>query len=212
MTLSLNVTARDARGKENKKVRESGIMPAIVYGPKNEPHAIGIKLTEFKKVFDAAGESTVITLTGLEKDIDVLIHEVDFDPLTTAPRHADFYAIDKNTKIRVHVPIEFVGEAPITKQGGAVTKVLHEIEVEALPMSLPSHITVDVSVLTAFDSQIHMRDITPIAGVEFLVEPDEVVVVASEVKEETEEVPTAIDMSAIEVEKKGKTEAEAEAE
>jgi len=212
MTLTLNVADRVIRGKGNKNLRVSGVMPAVVYGPKTEAHSISMKIAEFEKIFKKAGESTMISLAGLGKDMDVIIHDVDFDPLSGIPRHADFYVVDKNVKIRVEVQLEFVGEAPIVKEGGVVTKVLHEIEVEALPKDLPPHLTVDISTLTAFDSKIHLSDIVLPTGVVIHADMEEIVAVVSQIADEVEEAPAAIDMDAIEVEQKGKVEGDEEAQ
>src|SRR3989344_1323778 len=70
--------------------------------------------------------------------LDVLIHETGKDPITGEFIHADFYAVEKGKALRVSAPIVWVGEAPAIKLGGIVVKVLHELEVEALPQDLPS--------------------------------------------------------------------------
>jgi len=208
MTLSLTATPREQRGKKNAALRLGGEMPAVVYGAKHTAQSITLKIQDFEKVFKQAGESTIIALSGLGKDVDVLIHEVDVDPVTGAPRHADFYAIESGKALQIRVPIEFVGEAPALKLGAVITKVLHDIEIEALPKNLPQHITVDVLGLANFHDAIHVRDLVLPEGVTPLEDADEIVAVATEVKEEMDEAPATIDMSAIEVEKKGKTEAE----
>jgi large subunit ribosomal protein L25 len=210
MTLTLNATLRDARGKKNEALRTAGEMPAVVYGPKHEAQSIVINTRDFSKILKEAGESTIITLSGIGKDADVLIHDVDVDPVTGEVRHADLYAIESGKTLHLRVPIEFVGESPAVKQGAVVTKVLHDIEIEALPKDLPQHITVDVSVLANVHDMIHVKDLVLPTGVVVKEGPEEIVAVASEVKEEVDEAPTAIDMSAIEVEKKGKTETEEE--
>lgn len=211
MTLTLSASPRDARGKKNTALRERGEMPAIVYGPKHEAQSIVLKTNEFAKILKEAGESTIITLTGIGKDADVLIHEVDVDPVTGDLRHADLYAIESGKAIVLSVPIEFVGEAPAVKLGAVITKVIHEIEIEAMPKSLPQHITVDVTGLANIHDMIHVKDLVLPEGVSTKVSGEEIVAVATEVKEEVDEAPAVIDMSAIEVEKKGKTE-EASAE
>lgn len=206
MTLTLTASLREKRGKKNVSLRLAGEMPAVVYGPKHETQSITLNTHEFEKLFKQAGESTIIALSGLGKDIDVLVHEVDVDPVTGTARHADFYAIESGKMLRLEVPIEFVGESPAVKLGAVITKVLHDIEIEALPRNLPQHITVDVSVLANFQDMIHLRDLVLPEGVTALGEPEDIVAVATEVKEEVDEAPVAIDMDAIEVEKKGKTE------
>ncbi|MFM2374735.1 MAG: hypothetical protein RLZZ234_730 [Candidatus Parcubacteria bacterium] len=211
MTLTLNATLREARGKKNEALRSAGDMPAVVYGPKHEAQSIVINTRDFSKILKEAGESTIITLSGIGKDTDVLIHDVDVDPVTGEVRHADLYAIESGKAIHIRVPIEFVGESPAVKLGAVITKVLHDIEIEALPKNLPQHLTVDVSTLVNLHDMIHVKDLVLPEGVVVKEEGDEIVAVASEVKEEVDAAPTAIDMSAIEVEKKGKTETEEEA-
>lgn len=212
MTLTLNATLREARGKKNSILRDAGEMPAIVYGPKHEAQSIVVKTIDFTKILKEAGESTIITLVGVGKDADVLIHDVDVDPVTGVVRHADLYAIESGKTINIRVPIEFVGESPAIKLGAVITKVLHDIEIEAMPKNLPQHLTADISGLANFHDTIHVRDLVLPEGVEVKEDGDAIVAVASEVKEEVEEAPAAIDMSAIEVEKKGKADEEAAAE
>jgi large subunit ribosomal protein L25 len=211
MTLTLNATLREARGKKNEVLRDAGEMPAVVYGPKHAAQSIVINTRDFSKILKEAGESTIITLSGVGADTDVLIHDVHVDPVTGVVRHADLYAIESGKTIHIRVPIEFVGESPAVKQGAVITKVLHDVEIEALPKNLPQHLTVDVSVLVNAHDMIHVKDIVLPEGVIIKEESEEIVAVASVVEEESEDAPTAIDMSAIEVAKKGKTETEEEA-
>lgn len=207
MTFTLTAQPRSERGKKLKALRAKGLLPAVVYGPKEATTPMNIDLREFKKMYEEAGESTIVVLKGLDDDKEVLIHDVAYDPVFGNPIHVDFYAIERGKKLTVDVELVFVGEAPAVKTGGGViTKVLHELEVECLPRNLPQHIDVDLSGLTEIDQQIHVKNIVLPEGVEALNDPDDVVVVVSEVKEEVEEEPTAIDMDAIQVEKKGKEE------
>lgn len=182
-------------------------MPAVVYGHKQEALSISLSLHEFERVLRKAGESTLIELTGLDKPIQVLIHDVDHDPVTTTPRHADFYAIEKGAKVQVAIQLSYVGESPAVKAGSNLVKVMHEIEVEADPTKLPQEIEVDVSVLAQDGDQIHVKDLKLPAGVMFTAGEDEVVALIQAVEIEPEE-PVTVDMDAIEVEKKGKEEEE----
>ena len=209
MTFSLTVENRTERGKKLVSLREQGKLPAVLYGPKEEATPITVDKVAFEKLLKQAGESSVITLEGLKTPKEVLIHDVAFDVTRGGAVHVDFYAIEAGKEITVNIPLEFTGEAPAVKKGGTLTKVLHEVEVTCVPKNLPQHIMVDVSVLDAFDKQIHVRDLTIPTGVTLENDLDDVVVLVQAVEEETEPVAT-IDMSAIEVEKKGKTEEEAE--
>lgn len=206
---TLTAQARTETGKKTASLREDGRMPAVVYGPKQEATPIALETREFEKVLRDAGESSVIELAGVGSGaLQVLIHEVDRDPVTNRPRHADLYAIEKGAKVEVAVPLTFEGESMAVKLGANIVKVLHEIEIEADPSKLPHELVVDISKLEAVGDQIHVRDIKVPAGVEVKNDPEDVVALAQEVEQETEEDSAAPDMSAIEVEQKGKTEEE----
>lgn len=206
MTFSLKVEERTERGKKLGKLRASGKLPAVVYGPKESSLAITLDHAEFVRVFKQAGESNVITLDGFAKGKEVIVHEIAIDPLRNNLLHVDFYALEAGKEITIHVPLEFIGEAPAIKLGGTLTKVLHEVEVTCLPSKIPQHVTVDVSALVDFETQIHIKDIVVPEGVKIENDPEEVIVLAQAVAEEVLAESAPIDMDAIEVEKKGKTE------
>ena len=195
-------------------MRKEGGVPGIVYGPKQTPVAISVSGKDFEKVLKEAGESTIVELSGLEESIEVLVKDVDFDPIKREVRHVDFYAIERGKDMTVNVALEFIGAAPVEKSNlGVVTKVLHEVEVTCRPNALPNHIDVDVSVLATIEDKIHVSDLAVPAGVKINNDPTENVAVVTVVKEEAPPEPTTIDMSAIEVEAKGKApEEEAPAE
>ena len=204
----LKVEKRDLKESLNV-LRKSGQMPAVFYGPKDPSTPIKVSLVDFKKAWKTAGESTVVSLEGDGIDADVLIHQVDLDPVTDVAIHADFYAIEKGKKLSVDVPLEFIGVAPAVKDLGAVlVKVLHEVEIEALPKDLPHTLQVDISSLINFDSTLTAADIKLPAGVALKIKPEDVIASVYEPKEEVVEVP--VDLSAIEVEKKGKEAKEGE--
>jgi len=208
MTISLAVTARDQSVKA-EVIRLSGDVPAVVYGPKQEPIAITLPGKEFEKVRKEAGESTIIELTGLEDKIEVLMKDVAFSPVKQLVTHVDFYAIERGKDMTTDIALEFIGEAPIeASKKGMVTKVLYEVEVTCRPSVLPSHIDVDISVLTTLEGKIHISDLQVAKGVHINAEPDDVVAVVSAARTEveTETEPTEVDMTAIAVEEKGKTE------
>ena len=190
------------------KLRKEGNMPAIFYGKKTTSTLIMLAQKDFLKVWKTAGESGVVTLKGAKGSIDVLIHDVDIDPVTDAPKHADFYVFEKGKKLEVSVPLEFVGVAPAVKDlGGSLVKTLYELKISASAEHLPHDIQVDISTLETFDSQILAGDIKLPLGVTLEENPEEVVASAAAPHEEVEEA-APIDLSAIEVEKKGKKEEE----
>ncbi len=203
MTVKLDVTKRTVSAKA---IRKTGDIPAVIYGPKQEPISIAVNKIVFEKMLKEAGESTVINLAGIGEDVEVLIHDVAFNPLKGGVDHVDFYALEKGKEITVHIPLEFTGEAPATKKGGSLTKVLHEIEITCKPADLPQHIMVDVSVLDDFEKQIHVKDLVIPKGVKVHNDAEEVIALVQEVEEEVEAPVAPVDMAAVEVASKGKTE------
>jgi len=199
----LKVEKRDLK-ESLTALRSAGKLPGVFYGPKDPSTPIKMSLADFKKAWKTAGESTVVSLEGSGIDADVLIHDVDLHPVTDVASHVDFYAIEKGKKLSVDVPLDFIGVSPAVKDLGAVlVKVAHDIEIEALPKDLPHKLEVDISTLINFDSVIMAKEIKLPEGVTLKVKPEEVIVSVYEPKEEVVEA-TPIDLSAIEVEKKGK--------
>ena len=206
MTITIKAEKREKLGKLDN-LRKEGWLPAVFYGHKKESTPIQIKKSDFIKVWKNAGESTVIKLETDNGDVEVLIHNIDIDPLTNEPRHADFYVFEKGHKVEIAIPVEFEGVAPAVKDlGGILMKVLHELKVKAEPSKLPHEILVDISGLVDFDSQITAGDIKLPAGVELVENTEEIVATVAKPKEEKEETSAEVDLSQIEVEKKGKQE------
>lgn len=201
--LKLTVEKRDSQENLDSLRRQSKV-PAVFYGKKEAPTSIKLNLIDFKKALKTAGESSVIELVGDGIEVEVLIQDYDLDPVTSVPIHVDFYVIEKGKKLEVGVPLEFVGIAPAVKELGAVlVKVLHEIEIESLPKDLPHKLDVDISTLVNFDSVITAGQIVLPAGVTLVTKAEEVIASVYEPKEEVVET-APIDLSSIEVEKKGK--------
>lgn len=205
--ISLEVKQRSVK-ESPAKLRRGGFLPAVMYGRDDKATPITVDMRTFDKVFKTAGESTIINLTGEGEGKQALIHEVAFDAVTGRPIHVDFYLIAKGQTVTVSVPLEFTGSSPAVKdQGGILVKVMHDLEIEVPPQDLPSSIEVDTSKLVALDSQILVGDLKIPASAKVSVPMDEVVAMISVAKDEpVEEAP--MDISQIEVEKKGKTEEE----
>lgn len=208
MTQVLHAEVRKSGGAHS--LRQSGKLPGVVYGPGAKEGSIPVACDpkEFEKVFRAAGESEVVRLAGVPGVEEVLVHEVQYDPVTDEPLHIDLYAIAADQEVEVEVPLIFEGEAPAEKLGGVLTKVRHSLAVAALPRLLPHELVVDVSSLCTFDDKILAQDISLPEGTRLVTPPDEVVALVVEQTPEEEETPAEIDMSTIEVEKKGKKQEE----
>ena len=173
---------REDAGKKLKSLRKQGIIPAVVYGSGHKPISIQIDYKEFEKVFEQAGESTIIKLKVQSPklkvdDKNVLIHDIAKDPVSDKFIHLDFYQVRMDKAIKAEVPLVFAGEAPAVKTlEGVLIKNITEIEVEALPKDLPHEIKVDISVLDAFDKHIRVKDLILSQGVKLHLDPEEVIV------------------------------------
>ena len=206
---SIKATKRD-EGVKIKSLRAEGSLPAVFYGAGEKSTSVSISKSEFKKIWRQAGESSAVKVDLGDKQVDVLIHEVQVDPVSSDPIHVDFLVIDMKKKIKVNVALEYEGVSEAVKSGiGNLVKVLHEIEIEALPADLPHNLIVDISKLVTLDDNITVADIKLPAGVVAITPGDDVVASVVAQVEEKEEEAAPVDLSAIEVsEKKGKKEEE----
>ncbi len=199
---------RDALVKPDA-LRRDGELPAVLYGAGKESASISAPAASFKKMWREAGESSTVKVFVGNDDFDVLIHEVQVHPVTGEPIHADFLAVDMHKKIKVKVPLEFTGVSEAVKSGlGNLVKVLYEVEVEALPKDLPHVLSVGISKLKTLSDNIVVSEIQLPLGVLMITGGNEIVASIIAQVEEKEEVAPAVDLSAIEVEKKGKKEEE----
>ena len=209
--LTLEVAKRENAEKPDA-LRRKGLLPAVMYGRDDQALSIAIDARAFGKVFKTAGESTIISIEGLGEKKQALIHDVSFDPVTGSPLHADFYLIAKGQIVTVQVPLEFVGvSAAVKDMGGILVKVLHDLEIEVDPTELPHNIPVDIAKLVTLEDQILVKDLPLPKSAKPSIPLDEVVALISVPKEEVEEPTEPIDLSQIEVEKRGKKEEEGEA-
>lgn len=210
--MQLTVQTRDKFGKANKALRESGLIPAELYGHGVPNLHLSVGGKDFAKVLKEAGETSVIELVVGGEKHPVMIHDLERDPVSGEIKHIDFHQVRMDEKIKAHIPIRFAGEAPAVKQGGILNQTMTEVEVEALPSSLPPHFTIDISVLAELNQSIYIKDLHGLKGVEILVDPETVIVsVTPPLKEEVEEQPV-VDVSQVVVEteeKKAEREKEA---
>jgi large subunit ribosomal protein L25 len=180
--------------KETAKLRSAGKLPGVVYGPQLKSQPIVLELNPFVKLYNSAGESTLIDfqLDGLDP-LKVLIQDVQLDPVTGSLIHVDLRQIDMNKEIEADVLLHFDGEAPALKAGGTLVKNLDKIKIKCLPKYLISSVSVDLSVLNSFDDVIYVKDLIVPPEVKVLTHSGEIVVKAVPVQEEKEEaVPVSV--------------------
>jgi large subunit ribosomal protein L25 len=199
MEAVLEVEKRITRGKnENNRTRGTGRIPAVVYGAQKAgdavaPIAVAVDPKPFMRILHSkSGLNTLITLKIQgESDARVLVREVQLDPITHHPLHADFYRVNMDRKIVVTVPIAIKGEARGVKVDGGVLDFLQrEIEVECLPAEIPNAIEVDVSDLGLNDA-IHLRDVATSPSWKSITDLDVMLVHVGVLRVEEEPAPAA---------------------
>lgn len=208
---TLHAQSRQSSDKVSA-LRAAGKIPAVLYGGglKESIH-ITLEKEAFKKAWAAAGGSSTITVVAPDGEHDCIIHDFQYDPISHQVIHADLLVLEKGKPVEVTVELEFDGISPAVKSGlGVLEKMLHEIEIEALPKDLPKSISIDISTLVQAGDHIYVRDVKLPPGVTAKTHGDEVIATITEAVEETEESAGPIDFSQIEVEKKGKKEDETE--
>jgi large subunit ribosomal protein L25 len=218
MDIAIIATKRIIKGKATSKLRKAGLLPAVLYGHKVETQDLELSEREFAKIFKLAGESTLVNLTVDGQSRPVLIHEVQNHYLTDKPIHVDFYAVNMDEKLKAHVPVHFLGEAPAVKSlGGVLVKNLSEIEVECLPADLPHAIEVDISILDNFEKAVYVRDLKVSDKVQIITSADDMVTNVAAPRSEAElaslsEKPMVEDVTQVEGLVKPEAAGEGEAE
>ena len=213
--LELSVKIRSELGRSVKKVREQNFIPAVLYGHKIKNLNLSINYDAFEKIYEEAGESTLIKLkikdAETNKERVVLINDLTKDVVTDKFLHIDFKQIKMDKLIKVEVPLVFIGESEAVKsEGGILVKNIHEVEIEALPQDLIHEIEIDISSLKTFDDNILIKDVKIPDNVKLTADPEDSIVSVTmprtqEELEELEETPTE-SVEEVDVEEKGKTE------
>jgi large subunit ribosomal protein L25 len=186
--INLQSTIREETGNQLKEKRQQGFLPSIVYGHGINPIKIWINGLNLEKVYRQAGENTIIELdAGTKEKMNVLIQEIQTDPLSGKITHADFFQVRMDEKIEKEVPLEFIGEAPAVKElGGILVRSLDELPVKCLPADLPSKIDVDIQLLKTFDDHIKVSDLPIGKNIQVMVELDTIVALVTPPRSEEE--------------------------
>lgn len=186
--LVLEARERKILGKKVKNLRAKNILPAVIYGHDFKPKILEIDYLPFEKVYQKAGESSLVNLKiDNQNPVKVIIQDVQRDPLTNQYLHVDFHRIKMTEKITTEVVLKFTGESPAVKeQGGILVKNLDKLEIECLPQDLVSEIEVDISNLKNSDDLIYVKDLKIPEKIKILNKPDETVILVTPPRSEEE--------------------------
>jgi large subunit ribosomal protein L25 len=195
MNLTIPSQPREAFGKNaSYRIRQSGRIPAILYGEGRPNVALVLDKKDVIKILKSeTGLNTLfkITIEGAERD--VMIKDVQIDPLSDQLIHADLIQIDMNKTVRVEVPIELLGEAiGVKTEGGFIDFMTRELLVECLPAMIPEHLTVDVSELHLHQS-IKVSDVALPEGIKLITDPGAVVALVQVPHEEKVEAAPVVE-------------------
>ena len=174
---------RETQGKgASRRLRHEGKVPAILYGGHSEARAL--TLSHQKLIVMLENErfySTILSLKVGDQTQNAILKDVQRHPYKNAIVHIDFQRVEDNQKIRMSIPLHFVGAAVspgVKTQGGLVSHLRNEVEVSCLPKDLPEFIEVDMSTL-ALNESIHMSQLKIPEGVELTALAKEDAAVAS---------------------------------
>jgi large subunit ribosomal protein L25 len=195
--VKLQVQERERRGSaESRRLRREGLVPGVLYGKGNTPHAICVSERELRRVLTGPSGLHAILDVMLEGQTTThasILKDFQQDPLRGRISHIDLQEVRLDQPITAQVAVQLVGEPAGVKEGGVLSQVQREINVEALPMEIPEHIELDVSGMAIGDT-LRLADLPGRDGVKYLDDPDETVLATvtlptREVEPEPEEVP-----------------------
>jgi len=149
---------RNLDGK-NKELRALKKIPAVVYGKNQEAISIVLDYSEFLKTFRKTWESHIINLKVGKKEIEVLVHDVQKEPVSGDFIHIDFFAITKGEKLTTHIKLSFVWNSIAVKEGGILEELHKEIEVKCLAKDLVDSFEVDLSILNEIEDVFRVSDL-----------------------------------------------------
>ena len=192
---TLSLDPRQVLGKQVKQLRRQGLVPANIFGRGFPSIAVQAPLTEFRRVVRGMDRNAVmhVQVAGESATRPVVIRKVHAHPVSREVLHVDLYQVDLTRRIHSAVSIVLTGTSEAVASGGVLVQSLTAVEIEALPMEMPSEFSVDVSVLTEFGQSVSVEDLTLPAGVTMLTEPTAAVVsvVAPRLLTEDEEAAEA---------------------
>jgi large subunit ribosomal protein L25 len=193
--IKLTVKERESRGSaDSRRLRRQGFIPGVLYGKGKGSYAICVPERELRRVLTGAGGLHAILDVVLEGQATThasILKDYQQDPIRGHISHIDLQEVRLDQPIQASVTVQLIGEPVGVKEGGVLSQVQREINVEALPMEIPEHIDLDVSGMAIGDS-LRLADLALIEGVTYLDDPEETVLAsvglpAREIEPEPEE-------------------------
>ena len=176
--VKLEVLERESRGSaDSRRLRKRGLIPGVLYGRGNEPHAFCVAERELRRVLTGAGGLHAIldvTLDGQNTSRPSILKSYQQDPVRGTLTHIDLQEVRLDQPIQARVVVELIGEPVGVTEGGVLSQVNREITVEALPLEVPEHLDLDVTGMAIGDT-LRLADLPVQEGLKFLEDPEEIV-------------------------------------
>ena len=179
----LTVTSREGTGRSaSRRLRKAEKIPAILYGKHTKPENLAVNGPEFIKLRKEIGGKAA--LIELKRDAGPtalsFLQEIQRDPITDKYLHLDLQEVKENEKMVIIVAIHVIGEAyGVKTEGGILETASHRLRIRCLPKDLPDFIEVNVAELKVGEA-MHVSELKPIPGVEFLDDKNQTVVLCVE--------------------------------
>ncbi|HEX2495210.1 MAG TPA: 50S ribosomal protein L25 [Gaiellaceae bacterium] len=177
--VKLEVQQREKRGSADaRRLRREGLIPGVLYGRGKSPHSFSVHERELRRALTGpAGLHAIldVVLDGQKTSHASILKDYQQDIISGRLAHVDLQEVRLDQPIQAEVVIELVGEAAGSIEGGVLSQVTREINVEALPLEVPERIEVDVSSMEMGDT-LRLADVAVQGGVAFLDDPDETVI------------------------------------
>jgi len=189
--LILEAINRNVSGKKTRFLRRQGITPTHLFGHSLKSLALQCDTASLQSIISQAGETRPVNLKieGEKLLRMAFIREVQKNEVTGQLLHVDFYQVKETEKIKVDVPISFVGEAPAMKEKGrSLTHGVTSLSIECLPGDVPPQIEIDLSPLEEVEQPVYVKDIILDPSITVSTDPDQLVVKVSEARAVVEEV------------------------
>ncbi len=174
----LKAQTRQQTGRQVKKLRQVGQVPANVFGKGIKSANVQVEEKTLLQLLKEVGESGLVYLQveGEAEDRPVMIAELRRHPVSGQLQHLALHQVDLKEKTTAAVPVKLVGESSAVEEKlGILVQQLSEIELEALPADMPDHVEVDVSVLTAVGQAIYVQNVQLNAKLTIQSDPEAIV-------------------------------------
>lgn len=184
--LTISAQPRTPGKGTSRGLRDNRMIPAVVYGPKTENFSFSVAENDAVKYSRHGYENTMFTLKSDDSKLDglkVLTKDIDIHPVSRRPVHMDFFAPDMTQAVRVEVEVRLLGKAAGIQDGGLVSQVKREVEIECLPLEIPEYFELDISELQ-LDESLHVSDIKFPEGVKVITGMKETIASCAEVEEQ----------------------------